>query len=331
MGKRHRLSSLALAGALFALIALFLLPGEVSEALARDNNNATNTVLVGAMIDVPAGSFDMGDPAGTGRDLPVSKYSVSAERPTHHVTLPAFRIGKTEVTKGQFAAFVAATGYLTEAERNVGGKPGCKVLDVTAKHPGYREGMNWHHSVVEQANDVPVGCVSWNDAQAYTQWLSHETGRHFRLLSEAEWEYAARAGSSSTFPWGPDLDQACLYGNVADNTPWPKGSDGHWERMPANCTDGQFWPTSVAQYRPNAWGIYDMIGNVWEWTQDCWNPTYDGAPTNGSAWLSGDCSHRIFRGGSFDNGLPELRVPVRFDGEPELRDLALGFRIAETL
>lgn len=331
MRTRHRLPMMALPAICLAWMPISAASAASPSSVAKDNQaHPAALLLTGELIDVPAGSFEMGDSAGTGTDLPDGHYRVSAERPTHRVTLRAFRIGRTEVTKGQFAAFVAATGYRTEAERNAAGHVGCKVLDVMTRRADYQEGMSWHRLVVPQADNVPAGCISWNDAQVYVQWLSEKTGRHFRLPSEAEWEYAARAGSISTFPWGPDLNSACLYGNVADRTPWPEGSRGHWEHMPANCKDGHFWPSAVAQYRPNAWGIHDMIGNVWEWTQDCWNASYDGAPTDGAAWLTGDCTRRIFRGGSFDNGLPELRVPVRFSEDPGLRDLALGFRIAET-
>ena len=149
----------------------------------------------------------------------------------------------------------------------------------------------------------PVINVSWEDAVAYTKWLSGQTGERCRLPSEAEWEYAARAGSVTKYSWGNEI-----------------GSNQ------ANCdVCGSQWDgkqtAPVGSFDPNGWGLHDLHGNVWEWVQDCWNGSYQGAPTNGSAWESGDCSRRVLRGGSWNFTFldPALRgPPVEHHHEPVL-------------
>jgi formylglycine-generating enzyme required for sulfatase activity len=292
--------------------------------------------LAGEFVKVPAGRFRMGDVAGKAAAFPSQTSSALSELPVHTVGIKAFKVGKTEVTRGQFATFVQETNYLTDAERNAGGNQGCKILDASDNRPIYRPGRNWRDPLYAQKDDHPAVCLSWNDAQAFIEWLNKKTNGHFRLLSEAEWEYAARAGSEDEFPWGPDVNQSCSYANVADLTPWPNGID--WKQQDVilkrasrmiDCNDGYFKPSPVATYKPNKFGLFDMIGNVWEWVQDCSNATYEGAPSDGSAWTTGDCSERLFLGGSYDNGREQLRVSVRFKSDPTLRDVALGFRLAE--
>jgi len=308
----------------FALLLTITLGSVVALAQQQvaKRDAAFTTRLTGEFVDIRAGSFRMGDVAGKG---------TPAELPVHTVKIKAFRIGKTEVTRGQFARFVQETDYKTDAERDAGGNQGCKILDLIEHKTMYRPGKNWRDPLYTQTDDHPVVCVSWNDAQAFIAWLNSKTGRHFRLLSEAEWEYAARAGSEDVFPWGSDPNQACTYGNVSDSTTLPNGKPqlAAGQTKTLDCKDGYFRPAPVASFKPNAFGVYDMIGNVWEWTQDCWNDTYSGAPADGSAWETGDCSQRIFLGGSYDNNATQLRVSVRFKSDPTLRDIALGFRLAE--
>ena len=135
--------------------------------------------------------------------------------------------------------------------------------------------------------------MSWQGATAYAQWLTAKTGHRYRLLSEAEWEYAARAGTQSKFFFGDDLSQICEYGNVPDITRQQRHPD--WAAVA--CTDGYSETSPVGKFKPNAFGLYDMIGNVWEWVADCWHNGYDGAPVDGSAWISGGiCSNRVLRG-----------------------------------
>ena len=131
----------------------------------------------------------------------------------------------------------------------------------------------------------PVINVGWEDAQAYLSWLSRESGEEYRLLSEAEWEYVARAGTQTAWYWGRSASGGCRYANG---------------RFPASCPDGYGSTTApVGSYEPNAFGLYDVLGNVWEWTEDCWNQSYTGAPADGAAWRNSDSCQRVLRGGSW--------------------------------
>ena len=156
----------------------------------------------------------------------------------------------------------------------------------------------------------PVINVSWDDIQLYLSWLSKVTGNTYRFLSEAEWEYAARAGSQTAYSFGNDVKKLGRYAWFEENS----GGKTH----------------PVGEKLPNAFGLHDMHGNVWEWTQDCWNMNYNGAPTDGSAWTRGDCSLRVVRGGSWD-GFPRfLRAALRFGGAAAIRSGGSGFRVART-
>ena len=171
----------------------------------------------------------------------------------------------------------------------------------------------------------PVINVSWDQAGEYAAWLSRETGRKYRLLTEAEWEYAARAGSDRKYHFGDEIEQLCRYANHAD-----AGTDYEWRNT--LCADGTGKQTAVVgSYAPNAFGLYDMHGNVWEWVQDCWNDHYRRAPRNGQAWLEGDCSKRVVRGGSFGYEAASLRSAYRASIEPRIRNNDIGFRIARDL
>ena len=161
----------------------------------------------------------------------------------------------------------------------------------------------------------PVINVSWEDAQGYLQWLSRETGEGYRLLTEAEWEYVARGGTQTARYWGASESGQCRYGN------------GYGDEAP--CPDGYENVAPVGSFQPNAFGLYDVLGNVWEWTQDCWNDDYSGAPANGSAWGSGDCSVRVLRGGGWND--LNLRSAVRIRHSAGIRTDAFGFRVARTI
>ena len=169
----------------------------------------------------------------------------------------------------------------------------------------------------------PIIWVNWIEAKEYVAWLSAQTGHPYRLLTEAEWEYAARAGTTTRFHFGDDPGQLCRYGNIGD-----KAGNFSW----APCSDGVGRQTSEAgRYAPNAFGLYDVHGNVWEWVEDCWNEDYSGAPTDGSAWLSGDCKYRILRGGSYNSGPRALRVSVRHRERTTVGMAHAGLRVARTL
>ena len=264
------------------------------------------------MVVVPAGEFLMGSDR---RD----DESYDFERPRHRVTVDRIALGVHEVTRDEYAAFVAATG------RGAGDR--CRAFDADDGRWEWRSEASWRSPGYPQAGDHPVVCVNWEDAQAYVRWLSAETGKAYRLPSEAGWEYAARAGTTTRRHWGDDPDDGCAYANGADTTFKARVDD--W--TVADCTDGAVWTSLVGAYEPNAFGLHDMLGNVWEWVEDCWHDDYDGAPRNGSAWTrGGDCGRRVLRGGSWDLNPRLLRSASRGGIDAENRYGGLGFRVART-
>lgn len=224
---------------------------------------ATLQSLEESLVAIPAGSYRMGDVNHTGGDL---------ERPAHRVNVPAFRLMKYEVTFEQYDAFAQMTGRTLPEDW------------------GWGRGKR------------PVINTSWRDATAMAKWLSEKTGKRWRLPTEAEWEYAARAGTTTDYPWGNKFEK-----NRVNNGP---------------TTD------PVGSYAANAWGLHDMHGNAWEWMQDCWTPHYKGAPADGSAWTAGDCSSRVVRGGSWYYDASWLRSPYRGKVGAASRTVNIGFRLA---
>jgi formylglycine-generating enzyme required for sulfatase activity len=229
------------------------------------------------MVVVPAGAFMMGSPATEPDRAP-------HEGPQRSVTIARpFAVSKFAVTFADWDACVS-----------VGGCP--RVSDS-----GFPRGT------------TPVVNLSWDEAQQYAAWLSRMTGRPYRLLTEAEWEYAARAGSTTAYFWGDQIGA----GN-------------------ANCSGcGSQWdgkqPAPVGSFKPNAFGLHDMAGNAWSWVQDCYNHNYDGAPTDGSAWITGDCKSRVVRGASWGNVPPYLRSASRELFTADDRDFHIGFRLGRAL
>jgi formylglycine-generating enzyme required for sulfatase activity len=248
------------------------------------------------MVVVPAGSFMMGSPED-------EKARSHDEGPQHKVTIPRpFAVGKFEVSFDEWDACVAAGGCTQ--------KPDDK---------GWGRGNR------------PVINVSWDDVGSYVRWLAKETGQRYRLLSEAEWEYAARAGTKTSRFWGDDPDQACRYGNVGDRNLKANPPPGWLDILSHNCDDGHGATSPVGSFEPNAFALFDTVGNALEWTQDCWNESYKGAPVDGQPWESGDCGRRAVRGGSWKVEPDYARSANRGRCEPGLRTNDLGFRLARTL
>jgi formylglycine-generating enzyme required for sulfatase activity len=249
------------------------------------------------MVVVPPGSFTMGSPAS-------EKERRESEGPQHTVTIPrAFAVGKFHVTRDQYTAFVRETGYAAR---------------TCFKYLSLREDGSWRDPGFAQQGSHPVVCVSWDDANAYVNWLAKKTGKPYRLLSEAEFEYAARAGTTTPFWWGTSITPAqANYDRKFDDA--GGGSKGVYR--PGTVPVGSF--------AANPWGLYNVHGNAWQWTADCWHDDYNGAPGDGSAWTTGDCGSRVIRGGSwrFDPG--NLRAAVRTGETTENFDV--GFRLARTL
>ena len=257
------------------------------------------------MVVVPAGSFMMGSPHDEeGRD--------KDEGPRHRVTIPKpFAVGKYEVTRREFEAFVFATG------RDMTG--GCFYWNVKEKKLKRDGARTWATPGLEQTELDPVVCVSWLDATTYVNWLSVKTGKQYRLLSEAEWEYAARSGTTTPFHVGGSITTS--EANYNGNFTYGVGTKGVFRRK----------TTPVGSFKANGFGLHDMLGNVYEWVADCRNSNYRGAPGDGSAWRDGDCSWRIRRGGSWVNRPPYLRSANRAGGIKSHRNIYTGFRVAQTL
>ena len=265
------------------------------------------------MVVMPAGSFLMGSPPGeAGRN--------ADEGPQRRVTIARpFAVGKFEVTRGEFATFVRESG------RSIGDRCDTGEGGLWLE----RAGGSFRNPRYAQDDRHPAVCVSWEDATAFVAWVSRKTGKAYRLLTEAEWEYAARAGTTTRYHFGDGERDLCTYGNVADLT--AKGKYKRVDWTIANCRDGYLNTAPVGSFRSNAFGLHDLHGNVLEWVQDCWNDNYSGAPSDGSAWSTGDCSRRVRRGGSWAYGFPEvLRSASRYAGSPDDRFDDIGFRVGRT-
>lgn len=262
------------------------------------------------MVPLPGGTFLMGTPAS-------ELEREDDEGPQRTVNVEPFSLGRYEVTRGQFADFVRDTSYVAGSV--------CYVLTRDGKFAETR-GKNWRNPGFKQTDAHPVVCVNWDDATAYANWLSRKTGKTYRLPSEAEWEYAARALTVTARPWGEDPHIACTYANVADRVTL--------RRFPRwtvhQCSDGYINTAPVGRFSSNSFQVHDALGNVWEWTMDCANESYAAAPSDGSAWLEGDCAQRILRGGSWYSHPSDVRVGYRDRDSFKMRASNTGFRVART-
>ena len=267
------------------------------------------------MVVVPAGLYRMGSPWG-------EEARNDDEGPLHEVTLrQPFAVGAYEVTRGEWAAFVSAMGYSAEES--------CWTYE--SDEWDERSGRHWRDPGFAQMDQHPVVCVSWEDAQAYVRWLSQETGQAYRLLSEAEWEYVARAGTTKPFHTGSMISTAMSNYNEAH---YNGKYTYRWLGLAAGGHKGNMFrgkTVPVGLFAPNGFGVYDMHGNVWEWVADCWNDSYRGAPVDGSAWESGDCSRHVVRGGSWVLDPRHLRSANRGRDDMGVRRSSFGFRLARTL
>jgi formylglycine-generating enzyme required for sulfatase activity len=281
------------------------------------------------MVVVPAGAFQMGSTEAE-REWAVKQGAkpgwVADEKPRHRVEIPrSFAVGKFEVTRGQYARFVDDVGYRSG--------DGCRVLDTKSGKWSTDKSKNWRDPGYSQAEDHPAVCVSWKDAKAYVAWLGRKTGTAYRLLSEAEWEYMARAGTDTMRYWGHDWDndKGCAYANIADLSRAAEQSLTKSKDNIFMCRDGKTYTSPIGAYKENAFGLHDVLGNVWEWVEDCWNGSYSGSPSDGNAWTSGNCGRRVLRGGSWGIFPRNLRSAFRIGGETVGRVDSLGFRVARTL
>jgi formylglycine-generating enzyme required for sulfatase activity len=273
------------------------------------------------MIVVPAGSARLGSPPGEpgrfGDEGPV--FTVEIER--------GFALSETEITVGQFRRFVQATDYRTDAERtgssNVFDERGSQIIE--------QRFVDWQQDYLgnRAGDDLPVVHVSFNDARAFAEWLASATGEPYRLPSEAEFEYALRAGTVTRFWWGSDSPA-----NETENVAGDRdrlGRDLRWSDAFDNYRDGYWGPAPTGSLRPNPFGLFDLGGNVLEWTADCWINDYNDPPIEGSARTRGDCGRRVLRGGAWSNGPSSSRSAYRLSGTAGFSDARVGFRVARDL
>lgn len=269
------------------------------------------------MVVVPSGSFVMGQ----ARDESLRE---SDEAPAHSVQLAAFAVSRFEISRGEFSRFVGATNYVQAG--------GCWT-DVD-HNGGFTQNANGGFTnvgFVQGSETEPAVCISWDDAVAYVAWLSRMTSRQYRLLSESEWEYVARAGATSG-DYPATARALCRVANGSDTA----GSAAITRvqdrvRDPVPCDDGDRWTAERTDYDPNAFGLVHLIGNAQEWVQDCYANTYDRAPTDGGAFQLVDCERHVLRGGSWYNGMRDLRYAARTFYRPPngpARRSDTGFRIA---
>jgi formylglycine-generating enzyme required for sulfatase activity len=277
------------------------------------------------MVVVPAGRFVMGAIPSTPA-TPATEHEKD-EAPPHVVTIAKpFAVSQFVVTNDEYAVF-----WKQRTDPGIHYRYGCHFFEV--------------HRVKGEDLGNPATCVSWADAVGYAAWLSAKTGKKYRLLSEAEWEYAARGGTTTPYFWGTRPEAACAYANVADESAKPE----YPLMKTVACNDGfpNFAP--VGRFRPNQFGLYDMIGNVWQWVQDCFNVNYVGAPTDGKPWMTASpgyyrfaqdpstgewgptdqCSHGVVRGGNWRD--TPFRLSTRLPRDLTFHEPDIGFRVARSV
>ena len=273
------------------------------------------------MVVVPHGAFRMGaadDEAGAS----------DSERPAHYIRFDhGFAMSRTEVTVDDFRRFIAATGHRTTAER----RGYSMVYDPRGGNFVRRNGVDWRHGYDgrEARGDMPVLHVGARDADAYAEWLGERSGHRYRLPSEAEFEYAVRAGSQDRFPWGDGAPPPGAGNFTAEHD---RGPDGRrWNNAFMDYRDGWWGPAPVASFDANAFGLHDVAGNVSEWVADCWHDGYRRAPADGEAWVNPGCRTRVMRGGAWASAPEQTRSAWRAPAGADTTNARLGFRVVRDL
>lgn len=265
------------------------------------------------MVVIPPGSFTMGYDGGVSEE----RY----EGPVRDVTIDyAFALASKEVTQGEYAQFVASTGHVSGT--------GCAIWNGETWH--HTEGADWRDPGYgrDPYPNEPVACVTWRDVKAFTLWMTAKTGKPYRLPSEAEWEYASRAGIEGPYAWGDDPNGGCDVANHYDVS----GTNPNLPHVPVTCDDGFAMVAPVGSLKPNGFGLYDMIGNVWEWVEDCYLVPIPLEPTDGSpVQVPGQCDRRAVKGGAWSSSLSWQRPTFRGRDPEDRISHIFGFRLARDL
>ena len=292
-------------------------PGQIITDKFLDRSGTAPPLVV-----VPTGSFMMGSPDSEDGHR-------ANEEPLREVKLAVgVALGRDDVTVGQFRAFASDADYVTTAEET----GTSSVYDEESGRMIDRRGANWRDDYLGEkaADDLPVLHVSWTDAQAYVQWLSTRTGKKYRLPSEAEFEYALRAGTATRFPWG-DKNPGKVYGNLTgdgDRSPHLKRS---WAKAFPRYSDGFWGPSPVGSFAPSRFGLRDIEGNVSVWIEDCWHDNYTRAPSDSRAWMNPGCAEHVIRGASWGSSQDQSRSAYRLAAPSQTRSARVGIRVARDL
>jgi formylglycine-generating enzyme required for sulfatase activity len=293
--------------------------------LFRPGQNFTDALGKGArgpeMVVIPHGGFRMGARDG-------EPGSGDSERPAHYVRFDrGFAMSRTEITVGEFRRFVSASGYrTTSARRGIS-----LAYEERSGNFVRRNGIGWQSAYdgTPASDDLPVLHVSARDAEAYAAWLGEQSGERYHLPSEAEFEYALRAGSSDRYPWGNAAPPAGVGNLTGAKDRSPEGR--HWSNAFAGYGDGYWGPAPVARFAANAYGLHDLAGNVSEWVADCWHDGYRRAPDDGAAWLNPGCRTRVVRGGAWASAPAQTRSAWRSPAPADTTNARIGFRVARDL
>lgn len=291
-------------------------PGQVFTDALADGSRGPQ------MVVVPHGAFRMGSEE-------TDPLAADAEKPAHYVRLNrGFAMALTEVTVAEFGRFVASAGARPRATR----RGNSLVYDERSGNFVRRSGVDWRSGYDGRPADPgdPVLHVSVRDAEAYAVWLSEQTGRHYRLPSEAEFEYALRAGNPGRYPWGnqgvPPPDSGNFTGG---NDISPSGRT--WNNAFVGYGDGYWGVAPAGRFKPNAWGLHDLAGNVSEWVADCWHASYRRAPADGAAWYNPGCRARVVRGGSWAGSPAQTRAAWRARMDSDVTSARIGFRVVRSI
>jgi formylglycine-generating enzyme required for sulfatase activity len=292
-------------------------PGQVITDKFVDRHGTAPPVVV-----IPTGVLIMGSaPAESGHR--------PAEEPQREVKIDAgFALARDEISVGEFRAFVEDASYVSDAEKagdsNIYDEESGRMID--------KKGADWHNDYLGAVaeDNLPVIHVSWNDATAYAQWLSLRTGKKYRLPSEAEFEYALRAGSTTRYPWGENNPPRGAENFTGDGDHSPH-LNRTWAKSFKHYEDGYWGPAPLGKFHANAFGLIDMNGNVSEWVADCWHDNYTRAPADAKAWINPGCAEHVVRGGSWGSAPDQVRSAFRLAAPSDTRSARVGIRVARDL
>jgi formylglycine-generating enzyme required for sulfatase activity len=274
-----------------------------------------------AVVVIPTGSFEMGAPdSESDRN--------DAETPQHTVTIAkGFALARTDITVGQFREFVRISGYQPDSVR----LGGASVYDERTGVLRDDSQASWQSDYAGHpaADNLPVVNISWGDAKAYVDWLTQHTGKHYRLPSEAEFEYALRGGTTTRYWWGDGTPKSKVENLTGGLDRSPSGR--RWSNAFVGYRDGYWGPAPVMSFAANPFGLYDIDGNVSEWIADCWHDNYIRAPTDGTAWFNPGCTLHVVRGGSWGSSPDQVRSAYRQGAEGNVRSGRVGFRVVREL